>query len=346
MDVQWEDVPQKIADWTPLAKTLAPSIKQALASCYTHGDVGVYFHPECAELGVYARLSPTLIDKEAVDEAITSLGLGWDFLDFEQLRAEPWIKLASTPELPALRRAGIALNFFPGEYAAGIPNAPSPLAATLTGGLVGAGLGYGTGWLTERLMPNNWRRGRLSKALAALGGTVGATPGLAYMYAAGREGHGPLDNSILDADSVHLKMDSQEKAGIDYFVKLAFSPFGTVQESPPRDLISVDVNQLGQTLWQAGANPQTTATTLSTMYAASQLPDPNARPGFVTPNQTGMLGTMMGAAGGGLAGYATGFLVGKTLGVLTGLPQSAQNTMANTGLALGIVNSLVPKLFH
>jgi hypothetical protein len=277
---------------------------------------------------------------------LKSAGLVHQHLDFADFRREPWIKVAAAPALPVMRRVGIPLNFFPGEYMNGVPNHPSPLAATLTGGAVGAGLGYGSGWLAEKLLPNNWRRNRLRRGLALLGGAVGASPGLAYMYAAGREGKSPLDNTILNAASASLQMNPIEKDSIDGFVKRAFSAFGEPQPTPSRDLTTVDVNQLGQVLWRAGATPQMTSTTLSTMYAAQQLPDPNARPGYVTPNQVGLLGTMMGAAGGGLAGYVTGYGVGKALGVLTGLPSSAQNTMANTGLALGVVNSVVPRLFR
>ena len=76
------------------------------------------------------------------------------------------------------------------------------------------------------------------------------------------------------------------------------------------------------------------------------MPDPNARPGIVTPNQTGLFGMAMGAAGGGVKGYATGWAVGKGLGILSGLPAGTQKTFSRTGAAIGVMNTLVPRLFQ
>jgi hypothetical protein len=54
----------------------------------------------------------------------------------------------------------------------------------------------------------------------------------------------------------------------------------------------------------------------------------------------------MGAAGGGIKGYATGYVVGKGLGILTGMPEGTQQKLRQTGATLGIINSLVPRLFN
>jgi hypothetical protein len=78
-----------------------------------------------------------------------------------------------------LERLGEAINLFPGTYPGGIPNHPSPLASMLTGGIAGAGLGYGAGVLGEAVLPASWKRGRLRRTLALLGGALGASPGLA-----------------------------------------------------------------------------------------------------------------------------------------------------------------------
>jgi hypothetical protein len=108
----------------------------------------------------------------------------------------------------------------------------------------------------------------------------------------------------------------------------------------------ISTNALGQVLWGVNAGPQTTAMAMGAMYGANQMPDPRSMPGYVTPHQTGLLGMAMGAAGGGIKGYATGFVVGKGLGILTGMPQSTQNVLKNTGAALGVINTLVPRLFN
>jgi len=99
-------------------------------------------------------------------------------------------------------------------------------------------------------------------------------------------------------------------------------------------------------LWNAGADPRTSATTMGALYAAQQMSDPHAQEGEVTPHQMGLLGTMMGAAGGGIAGYLAGTVVGKTLGVLTGMPTATQQTLSQGGALLGVINAVVPRLFH
>ena len=98
-------------------------------------------------------------------------------------------------------------------------------------------------------------------------------------------------------------------------------------------------------MWEVGASPETAAATMSSVYAAQQLPG-GAGPGYVTPHQTGLLGTMLGAAGGGMKGYAVGWGVGKALSTLTGMPERTQNTLKRTGATLGVINTLVPRLFH
>ena len=107
----------------------------------------------------------------------------------------------------------------------------------------------------------------------------------------------------------------------------------------------VNINKLGQTLWEVGASPETAAATMSSVYAAQQLPG-GVGPGYVTPQQTGLLGTMMGAAGGGLQGYAVGWGVGKALGVLTGMPVGTRKVLNRGGATLGIINSLMPRMFN
>jgi hypothetical protein len=108
----------------------------------------------------------------------------------------------------------------------------------------------------------------------------------------------------------------------------------------------IRTDELGNVLWGTRANPQTTAMTMGVVYGANRMPDPRSRPGIVTPHQTGLLGMAMGAAGGGIRGYVTGYGVGRGLGLLTGMPEGTQNKLKQTGMALGIINSLVPRLFN
>src|ERR1017187_3224879 len=62
---------------------------------------------------------------------------------------------------------------------------PTPLAATLAGSVLGTGLGYGAGWLGEKLMGESvLRPGRLRRTGAVLGGLLGGVPG-AYLGTVG-----------------------------------------------------------------------------------------------------------------------------------------------------------------
>ncbi len=370
----WARVPSLVDAWVEKCAAPAWDIRQALRGMYTLGDIGVYWHPEQGSAALYFR-GP--MRKHAQDMALMRAAVrravGADHVRQEEMSipdvSQGWVKVAYSP---TLRRLGELLNFFPGEYPGGFPNAPSPLASTLTGGLVGAGLGYGLGWLGEKALPEDWTRGRTRKTLAVLGGLAGASPGALWMASAAKRGKGLLDGSDLAAppgSKVYLEprdlvnpykeaadhfafvpLGRRYLEAVDGFCKRAFadpsafgSPAGAALPATPLD---VNINKMGQTLWEVGASPQAAATTMGALYAAQQLPDPNSYPGVVTPHQTGLLATMMGAAGGGLGGYATGWMVGKTLGLLTGMPQATQNTLKNTGAVLGIVNAVVPKLFQ
>jgi hypothetical protein len=79
------------------------------------------------------------------------------------------------PIASAMQLKGNALNRLWGG--------PNPLASTIAGGLLGAGLGYGAGWLGEQLLPEEYfEKGKLRRTLGILGGIGGAVPGLWWGY--------------------------------------------------------------------------------------------------------------------------------------------------------------------
>jgi hypothetical protein len=368
----WSTVPATVDSW--VEKTAAPAwdIKQTTSLIFTNSDVGFYWHPEREKSAMFARLSPTeqelTLCKMALDTAVGSNNVESDLLSMNDL-AQGWVKVAYSP---TVRKAGELLNFFPGKYPGGIPNAPSPLASTLTGGLVGAGLGYGAGYLGEKLLPKKWRQGKLKRTLAVLGGLAGAAPGAAWMYSASDRDRSMLDGSDLSGvpmdqpnlidqkdidksiygDALKEAEDAYQtelhpmysKASASFVKKANANTMGNPYMRAP-SAIEVNINKMGHTLWEVGASPRTAATTMGALYAAQQMPDPHSRPGRVSPHQTGLLGSMMGAAGGGMKGYAVGWLAGKALGLLTGMPAGTQNTLKNSGAIIGIVNSVVPRLF-
>lgn len=355
----WGRVPELIDTWTEKCAAPAKDIRRALADVYTSGDVGVYWNPEAEQAGLYFRGKHDKYGQDMLAVANSvERAVGADHMRPSPLllqdTEQPWVKVAYSP---TLRRASELLNFYPGTYPGGFPNSPSPLAATLTSGLVGAGLGYGAGTLAEKLLPDRWQRGKLRKTLALMGGAGMTIPGLLWAYSNHARGKGlwdGSDNMIPRPDQEGFPgfsdtpgvVGEEYKSAVDHFIKQAWGEDdGFDTTGGERNPFAVNINHLGHTLWEVGADPRTTASTMGAIYAAQQLPDPNSRPGFVTPNQTGLLGTMMGAAGGGAKGYAAGWMVGKALGLLTGMPADTQNVLKNSGAVLGIVDAVVPRLF-
>ncbi len=107
---------------------------------------------------------------------------------------------------------------------------------------------------------------------------------------------------------------------------------------PARTPSDVNVGSLGQTLWEAGASDRLASTALGVMHAASQMPDPNARPGWVTGHQLGSLA--MNAA----SDYAKGYAAGAVLNAVVGTPWRAPAFGAGAA-ALGLIGAVIPRLF-
>lgn len=358
---EWDQVPDLINRWA--AATIEPLkvIRKQAALLYTQGKVGLYWHPDW-------EWAAAVDEKDATDDdlrrasGVLAAAVGKDWIipgvTVKDAQDYGWVKVAGTT---SLRDVGTNLNFFPGNYTGGIPNSASPLAATLTGGLLGAGLGYAGGWLGEKFVPS-WKRGRIRNTLVGIGGILGAAPGAAYMASAAAAGHGPLDNTILNqqpGDPAHLLTEDlvpKTVTGSDWdpptsaelaagAAKMAYETFGIPQDPSPRSPMSVNIDQLGRTLWDIGSDPRSTAAAMGLAYTAQQLPVADARQGEVTPHQMGLLGTLMGAAGGGLGGYLVGRSVGMGLCALAGMPEDQQATLAQAGMGIGVVRALASRLF-
>lgn len=331
-------------------------LRQAVSTLYTKSDISVYWNPALEKAGLYVR--PEL-DEQEFDWCLNAITekLGSDHVREMPLTGEDlcdwWVKVAYSP---TLRRVAEALQFLPSKDIPGFGG--RPIASTIASGLLGAGIGYGGGALLDKITPRALRgeKGRMKYIGMGLGGAAGAgfgaIPGLANWH----EGRDFNDNTLWsgfpdDGFDGDLTGNSYKAASEQFVAKMAYQvhPKGisstmggpAFSQAP---LIRTDA--LGNVLWGTKADPQTTAMTMGAMYGANRMPDSRSRPGLVTPHQTGLMGMAMGAAGGGMKGYATGYIVGKGLGLLTGMPQSTQNKLKQSGMALGIINSLVPRLFN
>lgn len=371
----WVTLPFDVLDAGEKLAGDAYCVRQALRGVYTDAPVGVYLRDLLNNERVAAIADDTkqassqdmALVKSAVSRLFTT-----SILEPPDFAAKPaaylgWIKVAYSP---FLRSTGETLNFFPGHYA-GTPvaNSPSPVASMLTSGLVGAGLGYGAGWLGEKLLPDSWDKGKLRRTLAAVGAGLGVAPGAIWGAANKATGRAFNDNSLLNHPAPSLlpstmaaadqepgkiangfdvagELGGRYKSAVDALAtqyqttKAAWGDtFGSMEEQEQYSgPLAVNVDALGRTLWETGASPQTAGMTMGALAAAAQMPGGDD-PGFVTPLQMANLAAHMGA------GYLSGALVGATLGILTGLPEKTQNKLKRYGEYIGIVKSVIPKLF-
>jgi hypothetical protein len=338
----------------------AKDLRQAVSSIYTHSDIGVYWNPAHEKAAIYVR--PELNQQEAdwCLDAMTAK-VGSDHVRREPLEqaelGDWWVKVAYSP---TVRTVLNALQFLPNSQKDKIGG--RPVASTIATGLLGAGLGYGGGWLYEKMVPERYReKGKARRMGALIGGLGGATVGAAPGFVNWNDGRDFNDPTLWQGQpgdgwegglASHSPHSAKEAEAIEFLLeKNAFQvhPPGissTMGGPSFEEMPLIKTDALGRVIYNTGVGPQTAARTMGAVYGASRMPDPRSRPGVVTPHQTGLLGLAMGAAGGGIKGYVTGFAVGKGLGLLTGLPAGTQNTFARTGAAVGVMNTLVPRLFN
>lgn len=237
----------------------------------------------------------------------------------------------------ALGDAAVLTGYRPGL----IPGAPNPLIGAIGSGLLGAGVGYGSGWLMEQLLPRSWDRGRLRKNLAMLGGAIGASPGLALMGVNISQGKAPWDSALLEGtydplDYYRSRLDDTEKLlakqSCERF-KEAFESSGWGER--------VDVNAFNDALWNdprvAERVPLPTRAAASGLLTAADYA--GRRDTLVTPREMARITAGMGS------GYLSGLLIGKALGALTGMPPDQQETLKRVGLWSGVVKNIVPLAF-
>ena len=357
LDVQLEvDFPGCVDTMVEKSAGVVGDLRDAVSEIYTKTDIGIYWNPALEKVGMYVR---PVLNQEEFNWCLTAITekVGADHVQFEPLTlhdlSDWWVKVAYSP---TLRRIAEALQFLPSKSIPGFGG--RPIASSIASGLLGAGVGYGGGALLDKMTPQALKKdgGRMKYWGAALGGAagagVGAMPGLINKH----DGRDFNDNTLwsgLPEDGFENDLASnQYKEAVDKFnEKMAFQPhpsrISSTMGGPSFDEEPlIRTNALGNVLWGTRANPQTTAMAMGAVYGANKMPDPRSRPGVVTPHQTGLMGIAMGAAGGGMKGYATGYMVGKGLGILTGMPEGTQNKLKQSGMALGIINSLVPRLYN
>lgn len=370
-DITWADVPDRMDEWALLCCTPSRDMLKTASVVFTRTPLGYFYNPVAEVLAVHA---PGASDEDFLRcKSAACRVAGRDSvlpvrLPDDEAASGRWVKVAYSP---TFRRTGELLNFFPST--SGIPNSPSPLAAMLTTALVGGGLGYGAGRLAEGVLP--LQKGKARKALGITGALAGAALASPWMVANLANGKSVLDPSPLDGgpqaegdpknymsvpepkglkdggskelpkikkaiDLDSLKLGVMYSTAVDNFVKSAFESmtFGNFRPRQGPTPLDVNIDAMGRTLYDTGASPAMAASTMSTLYAAQQMPDPNRRPGYATGTQLGQLALNAGKD------YVTGALVGAALNKTLGLPITA-NQAGMGNLVLGLIGAAIPKLF-
>ena len=240
----------------------------------------------------------------------------WIMFGFRRSRSQE-----KAAESKFLRNLGEGTGYLPMKNP--IPGTPSPMAGMLGGGMLGASLGYGAGWLGERFLPPSWDRKKFRRATATLGGLMGASPGIAMV----------IDNLLagrhFNSDALvqpRMKTSAVTRTGYGLNQSLPYLPVDAFQSTLWNDpYIS---RQLPQSTRAAAAGLAESA------WRTGQRSDGGVR--LVTPADMARITAGMGS------GYLSGAIVGKALGALMGMPQETQNTMKRTGLWAGVVANLIP----
>lgn len=352
----WQSVPVEVVRLVGLAGPLYAKVAAALGD-----DPGwAYLHPETGKVvsqsvGVATKLAEfdCVVRKRALPDD------------------EPWVPVKSAAwSTKSIFGTGMqAANLAPSKLNAPFGGA-TPLAGTITGGLLGAGAGYLGGRIAENLLPEDViQRGRLRKVTALLGGMAGTVPGMWLGTEAmrnrepgtsaagawlkpnnlfGREPEVPT-GMVGELDPGNAK-DWNLKQGVFLraachgleaatpgcdpepgFVKAAIGEGGGLfMPSIPVDLFNRAV------LTDPFATPQLMAATVGMTEAANQ-----SRGGFgiISPYDLARIGVGMGA------GLAQAYLGGKVLGALAGLTPQAQKRLQQTGAFAGAIKAVVPGLF-
>lgn len=260
-----------------------------------------------------------------------------------------WLKYASDP---VIATAAKLLNYQPSAINKVI-GGPSPLAAALTSGLLGAGIGYGVGALGEQLLPqSDFNHGTLRRNMAVAGGLVGAAPGVLW-GAAAHKAHPQTpglrawlsswpfrDQDIPATVKKAVALLRQSNSKDDNTKRAWFNDndddegmFGQGLDHMAT-LPMIPKDDFGRVVWGDPNTPiHIRAATMGLVNTASMA---NNNSPFVSPWDIASV-TATGAA--------RGLLVGKTLGVLAGLKPESQANLQRAGVWGGMLQAVVPNAF-
>ena len=347
-DLRWRRVPLEAVALAKSAADAAVKIREAIRELPRDGFLDIWYLPAEKVACIYFGEWTSQEDADRMKEAVGSV------VPLDTHGNGSWVKVATQPPgilfqkraySRTLRTLGSLGGYFP-DYFGAIPGVPSPLAAMLASGTLGAGLGYGTGWVAEQVLPEKWKRNRLRRTLAVLGGLGAAAPAALWGAVNVRQFGLPglLKGSPFDTPPM---TEVQSAVELPFFKDAAErpNPFtdwgpGEAGAFPP----PIDAEKLIETVYTPPVSqqlpPATQAATAGLVIGAGHRQTGGAyMPRLVSPLAVGNMAAGMGS------GWLSGLLVGKVLGALTGMPEPAQERLRNTGLWAGAIANMVPLAF-
>ncbi len=238
------------------------------------------------------------------------------------------IKTASGPLRPLFDAFQATPNRFNALF-----GGPTPLAGMAAGGLLGAGLGYGGGYLMEKLLgPKVLEPGRLRRVGALAGGGLGALPG-AYLGVTGarmKAQDGASTGESLEAfvePNVLLGKEADTLPELPELLRKSAEDAGGLY------MPTIPVDAFNRVVWEDPNTPaQIRAATTGLVGSAATL---RGGAQVVSPFDVGRIAVGMGS------GLASGMVVGRVLGAMAGLTPDAKRT----GMWAGALANVIPIAF-
>lgn len=235
---------------------------------------------------------------------------------------------------------------------------PSPLTSAIVGGLLGGGLGYGGGWLLEKLLPEKqFAPGRLSKVLAGVGAGVGAMPGAWWGTLKHRsdprnpgqtfedQGAGWTSSYPFRPEDYDKSAEFRKEANLQNRVGALFMP--TIPVDAFNKAVWNDVHQSPNpfgTKSPWGDNSQPLSTPPPVAAAASGIVAGASAARGGSSNVSIWDVARAGAVGGG-KGLLAGLVGAKVIGAIAGLRPEYQRKIWQTGAAAGALTNAMNVVF-
>lgn len=336
-DKIWQNVPEEAVRLASLSLSTYTHIKTANLPEQEDNYRKFWYHPYEQILFFNIGKDKDLIKLSSYKNSLQNTPnvkyLEYDWTGTPDLSREPWVQFRFNTHSNFFKKAEEDKGIQPFSsiaqatgYKEGpvtdIIGGPNPISAGIASGILGAGLGYGTGAALEHLFPERYvERGRARKTLGLLGLGAGVGVPAWWAWARHRSGQDPFKvaaalDLVVDADcdvneefnklaDSFNSIDYQPMIDSDYFNKLVWSPMDKTTPSSLRAMASGLVT---------GASAVRNTSDVSPMDIAR-------------------------VAKGGLYGLA----FGRAAGALVGLKPEYQDKLMEMGAWTGVLKTSLPK---